>query len=244
MKKARNFVVGFILIISLLLTSILQIPGFILRIFSKDLSQKYMAFWIKILSKYILIICNVKLEITGLENVPKNQPLTFVANHQSLFDIPIIIATLPQTPFFVAKRELAKVPIFKAWLNSVSVLIDRNNKESALKAIKESCALLQKGKSILIFPEGTRSKGITLLGRFKTGGLNQLIETKKNIIPLTVVGSAELLEKNKGLTAGKVKVIIDKPIEIENTSQETKQTIIKKIEKTMRQNLTEFNAEN
>lgn len=91
-------------------------------------------------------------------------PVVFVSNHQSYWDIPIYFAAIRDKQFgFVAKESLGKIPLFGSWIADIrSVFIKRDDLRASLKTIEEGIELLKKGYSLVIFPEGTRSKGIEM----------------------------------------------------------------------------------
>ena len=141
-------------------------------------------------------LANVKVEVTDLENVPQDEAVLFVANHQSYFDVPAIMYTIPKPMGFVAKEELGKIPFFKQWIISTgTVLIARGETRKALEAIINAAKILKSGQSITIFPEGTRSADGKLL-EFKPGSLKAAQKGKVAIVPIAIDGAVDVLNRN------------------------------------------------
>ncbi|MBF8982809.1 1-acyl-sn-glycerol-3-phosphate acyltransferase [Lutibacter sp. B2] len=160
------------------------------------------------------------LEVEGLENIPEG-PIVVISNHQGFFDIPVLLFAIHKPISFIAKIELATIPIFGTWMKLIKcIFIDRDNPRQSLKAINSGVNLLKEGHSMVIFPEGTRSKGSTM-GEFKKGSLRLATKAKVPILPVTIKGTYKILEdNNKRIKPSKVKVVISKPIYTDNLSKE------------------------
>lgn len=161
----------------------------------------------------VLNIAGVKVEVSGLNLLDVNENYVFVSNHLSLFDIPILQSSLPFNFRIVYKQELEKIPFFGYVLaKSPYIGIVREDSKDALKGMRQALGEFQKGASILIFPEGTRSKDGNLQ-EFKRGAFMLASKSQKTIVPITIIGSNLILPKGKRyFSSGIVKVIIDKPI--------------------------------
>lgn len=153
------------------------------------------------------------IHITGLENVPDTGGVLFVANHQSNFDIPILIGHVPRDKGFIAKLELLKVPTFSRWMKYLGcIFIDRKDPRQSLTAINDAALQLKEGRSLVIFPEGTRSADGTV-GPFKAGGLRLAIKAGVPIVPVTISGSKNIMPKGTSLIKSAiVKVIVSPPL--------------------------------
>jgi len=167
--------------------------------------------------------------MTGIEKVPTGAVL-FVSNHQSLFDIPIFFSTLNKQMGFVAKSDLERLPIFNKWIALIkSVFIDREDPRQSLKAIQQGISLLKDGYSLVIFPEGTRSK-CDEMSDFKKGSLRLAIKSEVPIVPITISGSYKLFELNKRVASGKVDFIIHDPIKTQGLSKEEANNLSEKVQ--------------
>lgn len=162
----------------------------------------------------------VDFVVEGKENIPENEAVIYVPNHQGLFDMPALILNTPTPCGFIAKKELKKVPIVRTWMWLLDcVFIDRQNKREARVAIKEAIELINKGRSMVIFPEGTRSRdGVPL--PFKSGVMMIAKETKAKIVPVVLEGIIDRFEGTKNITPGTVTVKFLPFIETENLSRD------------------------
>ena len=137
--------------------------------------------------------CHVRTK--GMEHIPEGQPVVFVANHQSFFDILALAAMLPGKMRFVAKKELRKVPVFGAALSAAGqIYIDRFNRAKALEAYEEAAVAVRQGMSAVVFVEGTRSRTGDLLP-FKKGAFVFAIAAQVPMIPLYCGGTFDILPK-------------------------------------------------
>jgi 1-acyl-sn-glycerol-3-phosphate acyltransferase len=138
----------------------------------------------------------VKLQVSGLENVPAGSAFIVMSNHQSHFDIPILYCVWPGRLRMVAKIELFRVPVWgRAMRVAGFVPVDRSgNREQAQAALDEAARALGGGTSIWIAPEGTRSPDGTL-GKFKKGGFRLAIDTGTPIVPVALDGSMNIVPK-------------------------------------------------
>lgn len=170
---------------------------------------------------FILKLVNARVKIEGEENIPQ-VPCLFIANHQGFFDIPIIISSLNRTVGFISKKEITKFRLITYWMKQINcVFIDRQNIRESIKSINEGIKILKSGHSMVIFPEGTRSKG-PKIGEFKKGSLKLAFKSKVPIVPIAIDGSYKLREGNKHnvIKSADVKMTICKPIYTDNLSKE------------------------
>lgn len=134
------------------------------------------------------------IEISGLENIPKDEAILFVSNHQSNFDIPILLGYLNHPIGFVAKIEMTKLPFVGRWMRlSRCVLVDRSNRRQGIQAMKEGIEVLKKGCSLVIFPEGTRTGQDTMIP-FKQGSFRFAKEAQVCIVPIAISGTHKIME--------------------------------------------------
>ena len=172
-------------------------------------------------ASHVLNYVGAKINVIGKENVPEGTCL-YVANHQGFFDIPIIISSLDNSVGFIAKKELLKLKVLTYWMSQMHcIFMDRSNVRESIKAINEGIENLKNGYSMVIFPEGTRSKG-PKVGEFKKGSLKLALKSGVPIVPIAIDGSYKLREGNEKsrIKSGEVKVTICKPIYTENLSKE------------------------
>jgi 1-acyl-sn-glycerol-3-phosphate acyltransferase len=159
--------------------------------------------------------CGVTVSVQGGENVDWDAPLIVMANHQSHFDIPVIYAALPRSFGMLAKKELFRVPVFSAAMKGMRcVPIDRANRRQSLQSLREAAEQVKSGKSIVVFPEGTRSPD----GRIhdlKKGPFYLADMAGVPIIPIGVRGTRLVVPKNGWLVRpAEVVVSIGTPIPV------------------------------
>ena len=149
----------------------------------------------------------------GGDQVDWDRPHIVMANHQSYLDIFALCRALPRLYGMVAKGELARVPFFADVLEVVGcVVVDRANHQQAVHAMQRAADEVRGGKSILIFPEGTRSPR-SVIGPFKKGGLHLALAARVPVVPVGIRGSATLMPRNNtALYPGTMDVRIGDPI--------------------------------
>lgn len=163
-------------------------------------------------TKKLVKISGADLTVTGTENVPLNEPVLYVGNHQGNMDIPLLYSTAPQTMAFVAKKEMQKIPLLGYWMKERGcVFIDRENPRSSIVAINQAIENLKLGHSMAVFPEGTRSKG-PQVGDFKSGSLRIAMKSGVKIIPVSIKDSYKLIENKGKNTPAEVSVHYSEPI--------------------------------
>ena len=167
-------------------------------------------------TKKLVEISGADVTVTGTENVPSDEPVLYVSNHQGNMDIPLLYSTAPQTMAFVAKKEMEKIPLLGYWMKERGcVFIDRENARNSLKAINEAIQNLKLGHSMAVFPEGTRSKS-SQVGDFKAGSLRIAIKSGVKVIPVSIKDSYKLIGKKGRNTPAKVSVHYSEPIDSKN----------------------------
>ncbi|MDQ0427484.1 1-acyl-sn-glycerol-3-phosphate acyltransferase [Planomicrobium stackebrandtii] len=135
------------------------------------------------------------VSVTGLENLPDG-PVLFVSNHEGNFDIPVLLSAIPKPFGFISKKEVKKMPIIPMYMEEMNcVFLDRTDRRSALKSITDTVGKLKEGHSILIFPEGTRSKGQEM-GEFKSGFMRIAKDSGVPVLPIAISGTSDIMEKN------------------------------------------------
>lgn len=166
-------------------------------------------------SRKLLKLSGNTVTVKGLENIPKDRAVLFVGNHQSNFDIPILLGHIDTPKAFIAKIELEKFPLISKWMILMEcVFMDRDNLRQSAKAIMQGIKSLKKGYSMVVFPEGTRTDDGILL-EFKPGALKLATKSGAPIVPITINGSKDIMKKGqKIIRPAHVEITVDKPIEI------------------------------
>ena len=154
-----------------------------------------------------------ELIVEGLENLPEQGPVVIVGNHQGYADIVAYFAAFQKFQFgFVAKKELGKIPLYGEWMPRVrSVFIERNDPRASLEAIKRGVELIEQGFSLVIYPEGTRSKGPEC-GPFMKGSLKLATKPGVPIVPVSMHGTYKMYEQTGVMRGARIRIIVHEPI--------------------------------
>lgn len=154
--------------------------------------QKQVDLWTSKLLHHI----KMDVAVEGLENLPKDEVVVFASNHQSFLDIPVLLASIRPICPIMAKKGLDSVPFLSGWMREIGCLfVDRSDARAAMAVLKEGEESLKGGKSLIIFPEGTRSVSDTV-GEFKPGVMRIALKAKVRIVPVVVDGTYRALEGN------------------------------------------------
>ncbi len=136
-----------------------------------------------------------RITVNGLDGLPEG-PVLFVSNHEGNFDIPVLLSSIPKPFGFISKKEVKKFPVIPTYMEEMNcVFLDRTDRRSAFKSITDTIEKLQEGHSVLIFPEGTRSRG-TGLQEFKAGFLRIAKQAQVPIVPIAIEGTSRIMETN------------------------------------------------
>lgn len=164
-------------------------------------------------ARSLIKLTGSKIEVKGEENIPKEGPVVFVANHQGNFDIPLLIGYIDKPKGFIAKVETEKMPIVGGWMRYMKcIFMDRKNPRAAVKTIKQGVEIVKSGHSLVIFPEGTRSVD-GQLGEFKPGSFKLAMKAEAQIVPVTIDGTIDIMRKGSmRIKPALVKLTISEPI--------------------------------
>jgi 1-acyl-sn-glycerol-3-phosphate acyltransferase len=156
-----------------------------------DSSGRCYAFHARLWARFGLALNNTPVELRGAEHLPDG-PFILMSNHQSNFDILALIATIPRRVYWIAKKELFDIPIFGSSMRRGGYIpLDRSAGRKALKSMENAAAVIRQGSSVVMFPEGTRSRDGQLLP-FKRGGFMLAVRAGVPVIPVTINGSGKV----------------------------------------------------
>lgn len=169
--------------------------------------------------KCVAFISGVRLTVIGEENVPKDEPVLYIGNHRSFFDVVVTYARCPGLTGYIAKDGVNKVPIFRIWMKRLHcIFLKRDDMKEGLKVILKAIEYVKSGISICIFPEGTRNKdkdNPTSLLPFKEGSFKIAIKTGCKIVPMALIGTADILENHfPWIHSTDIKLIYGEPIDV------------------------------
>lgn len=162
--------------------------------YAADLSQLRIVQWA---FRVILFISGTKVTIIGEENVPSEEPVLYIGNHKSFFDIIITYARCPRLTGYVSKDSMQKIPLLSLWMKRLHCLfLNRKDIKEGLKTILAGIENIKNGISMCIFPEGTRNTTDELMLPFKEGSFKMAEKTGCAIIPMAITNSAEIFENH------------------------------------------------
>lgn len=164
----------------------------------------------------LMRIVGVFMQVKNKHYIKKGQAYVITPNHSSYLDIIILYQTFTQYFVFMGKKELANVPVFSIFFKKMNITVDRSKPSSGKKAMDRCADELNKGHSVVIFPEGTISDHVPTMLRFKKGAFKLAIEQQVPILPITFFNNYQRLE-SAGLFSGKAgpgiaKAVIHEPI--------------------------------
>jgi 1-acyl-sn-glycerol-3-phosphate acyltransferase len=180
--------------------------------------------------KSILFASRTHVTVKGLSKIDPDKAYIFMPNHLSNFDIPVILAHLKVQFRWLAKSELFRIPLFGfAMKRAGYISIDRSNRRSAFESLARAAQIIRNGRSVLIFPEGTRSRDQSIKA-FKKGGFVLAVESGVPIVPIVIHGTWRIMSKNRlVIRPGNVTVEVLEPIETTDYSRRTKDDLLERV---------------
>ena len=159
-------------------------------------------------------LAGIRVQVEGNERLDPKQTYIFMSNHVSNLDPPIVIPALPGRASVLVKKEVFKVPILGRAMKMASLVpVDRRNREAAIASIERAAEVMRSGIHMAVFPEGTRSRDGHLLP-FKKGPFYLALETGLPIVPVTVIGTYEMMPKGRfSIRPGIARVVFHAPID-------------------------------
>jgi 1-acyl-sn-glycerol-3-phosphate acyltransferase len=187
-------------------------------------------FW----GKTILWVSGIRVTAIGLDRISGLTSCIFMSNHQSNFDIPVLLSHLPKQFRWLAKAELFKIPIFGRSMSGAGYIsIDRSDRKSAFKSLARAAETIRNGTSVMIFPEGTRSKD-GRLQPYKKGGFVMAVDAQVPIVPIVIEGTHEIMPKGRLLIRPRpVTVTFCEKIDTRGFSRETKEKVMDQVRQAM-----------
>ncbi|MEC9486154.1 MAG: lysophospholipid acyltransferase family protein [Prosthecochloris sp.] len=175
-----------------------------------DRFHRMAAWW----GRFCARLLGIDIVISGEENYRKDRNYLVISNHAGMADIPLLLGALHLNLRFVAKEELGRIPLFGWALKQAGyVMIKRGQNREALRSLLNAASVLEQGRSVHIFPEGTRSEDGQLLP-FKRGAFMIAQNSRTPILPVTIIGSSAIApKKSLKIRKGQVRMIIGQPIQ-------------------------------
>lgn len=175
------------------------------------------------------ILKGVNVTVKGLENIPRDRASVFIGNHQGYLDIPLLLGFVDTQIAFISKAEILKIPVLSTWMKLMQcTFLVRSSPRQSIEAMNEAINNVKKGYSLVIFPEGHRSKGGPMK-ELKAGSFKLAYKSGAPIVPFTIDGTFHLFEEN-GIQPGDVILTIHPPIFIDGLNKEQQKEIPAKVQ--------------
>src|SRR5215471_7555191 len=221
----RSFFSSIAFVVLTLIGSVLAIPsGVIDR--TGDLVLRLARWW----AWGVLASAGVRLRVRSRAVLEPGRPYVFMLNHLSLVDVWAVLVAVPVPLRFIAKKQLGAIPLF-GWAMRAGrfIFIDRQNPVLARKSIEEAANRVRRGQSVVIFPEGTRSRdGRT--GPFKKGGFHLAMSAGVDIVPVAIRGSREVMPRGSArIYPGDVSIEIGEPIPTAGLAPEDREALVDRV---------------
>ncbi len=202
------------------------VPLWVFRLFRlRNLADSYVLWATTGWARFVLRITPAEVVVHGFDKLPEGGNLCFVANHQSAYDIPLIMAVIPRNIGFISKKELTFLPFVSTWMRAMHcVFIDRKSPRKAVTQLEKAVKNLQSGHSMVVFPEGTRSRS-SQMGSFRTGSLKIAFRAGSTIVPVTIKDTYKMREEHDRITPGKVELFIHDPVPTAGLSAEERREL-------------------
>ena len=158
-------------------------------------------------------LAGIKIEVRGLENLEPGRSYIYMSNHVSNLDPPVLVASIPGRCSVLVKKEVFRIPILGFAMKVADLVpVDRSNREAAIESVHAAAEVLRRGLNMVIYPEGTRSADGRLLP-FKKGPFHLAMEARVPVIPVTILGTADLWPKGTwAMRPGKAVLIFHPPL--------------------------------
>ena len=192
------------------LTFLFSASAFVATLF--DASGRLYAMHARLWARLALALNCVTVSLSGSENLPDG-PVIFMSNHQSNFDILALLAKMPRQLHWIAKKELFEIPVFGPSMRRGGYIpLDRGDGRKALQSMDEAAVTIHQGKSVVLFPEGTRTQDGNLLP-FKRGGFILARKAAVPVLPVTINGSGRINPANQiRLFSGNIHITVHPPV--------------------------------
>ncbi len=194
--------------------------------YASDLRQLRTVQWA---FRCVCFFAGIRLTVIGEEHVPKDEPVLYIGNHRSYFDIVVSYARCPGLTGYISKDSISHIPLLSTWMRRLYCLfIDRDDIKQSLKTILSGIEHIRNGISICIYPEGGRGHGTDELDMlpFKEGSFKIAEKTGCKIVPMAITGSADVFEAHEPWIK-KTRVILEygEPIEVSQLTKEEKKKL-------------------
>ncbi len=186
--------------------------------------------------RVVVFLAGVRLTVRGKENIPTGQSVLYIGNHQSIFDIVISYAQVPDRTGYISKESIGKLPVISIWMKRLYCLfMKRDDMKQSLQVILTSIEYIKKGISICIYPEGTRNKGDEPVQPFHAGSFKPAEKTGCMIVPMAITYDKPVFEEHlPKLYRTNVILTYAPPIETKDLTKDEKKALPERVRSIIR----------
>lgn len=191
----RIISVALFVILFLILSIPVMIAEWIIGKFNQDIKDRSSLKIVQWAFRCVLFFSGTDITVIGEENIPKDEPVLYIGNHRSYFDVVITYARVPRLCGYISKKEIERIPLLNVWMRYLHCLfLDRNNIKEGLAVILAAINKVKAGISICIFPEGTRNDGAQDFLPFHSGSLKIAEKSGCAIVPMALNHTEDIFE--------------------------------------------------
>jgi 1-acyl-sn-glycerol-3-phosphate acyltransferase len=215
---------------ALIMTALLAPLVIIARLFgAKEGPRSIYAWATRTWARSVLVSAGVHARIHNPERLSREKGAVYISNHVSWFDVFVLAAELPRYSF-IAKSELRKIPMFGYGAEAAGIVfLDRDNRKAAFESYKLAAKEVERGRSIVVYPEGTRGRDYHLRP-FKKGPFVLAIASQCPVIPTIIHGSREVMAKGSfRIRRGVIDVHFLDPIETKGLDYDDRADLMKRV---------------
>lgn len=193
----RFIIVALFVVLFLICSIPLLIAEYIIGKFNMDVKNRSSLAIVNWAFRCVLFLAGTSVTVLGEENVPKDEPVLYIGNHRSYFDIVMTYVRVPRPTGYIAKVEMQKIPLLSNWMRNLHCLfLDRTDIKQGMKTILSAIDKIKSGISICIFPEGTRSRVPDTFLEFHDGSFKVAEKTGCPIIPMSINNAGAIFEEH------------------------------------------------
>lgn len=193
----RFIIVALFVVLFLICSIPLLIAEYIIGKFNMDVKNRSSLAIVNWAFRCVLFLSGTSVTVLGEENVPKDEPVLYIGNHRSYFDIVMTYVRVPRPTGYIAKVEMQKIPLLSNWMRNLHCLfLDRTDIKQGMKTILSAIDKIKSGISICIFPEGTRSRVPDTFLEFHDGSFKVAEKTGCPIIPMSINNAGAIFEEH------------------------------------------------
>lgn len=193
----RFIIVALFVVLFLICSIPLLIAEYIIGKFNMDVKNRSSLAIVNWAFRCVLFLAGTSVTVLGEENVPKDEPVLYIGNHRSYFDIVMTYVRVPRPTGYIAKVEMQKIPLLSNWMRNLHCLfLDRTDIKQGMKTILGAIDKVKSGISICIFPEGTRSRVPDTFLEFHDGSFKVAEKTGCPIIPMSINNAGAIFEEH------------------------------------------------